>query len=344
MRARNKEQISGVFEFLKAKEYQGVDFQTIYQKMRKANELFFERKGDQTIDDLHGYLKKDETLLLAKASRFAFDYAANIEQKGHPIPKNVRVEQFDAGGVPAEWQTAPGAKKDRVLLFIHGGGFVIGSARSYRSLTVTLGQLTKMRVLSLNYRLAPEHSYPAQLEDCTAAYRWLLSTGIKSRNIVIAGDSAGGNSALATLVKLRDDGTPLPAGEVCLSPATELGMHDSRDSFWKNAATDPVLAEIGFFMWIPAYLGGADPSDPLVSPIHADLKGLPPLLVQASTSEMLFSDSKRLLDRAKEAGVNATLQTWGDMPHVFQYFGLYDLPEAKEAIDKIVRFTQQLFK
>nr|MDO8079407.1 alpha/beta hydrolase [Candidatus Freyarchaeota archaeon] len=337
-----KEQMNGVMEFLSAKENQGFDFGTLYQRLISGNEQFFKKKREGTIDELYGYFKEEEMLFLAKVFRHAFEYAANIEQKKYPIPKNVKVEPINAGGISAEWQTVPGAMKDRVLFYIHGGGMVLGSTNSHRVFTTTLGQLTKMCVLSVNYRLAPEHPYPAPLEDCTAAYKWLLSTGIKPKNIVIAGDSAGGNLTLTTLVKLRNDGIPLPAGAVCLSPSTDYT--GSNDAFWENAETDPVLADIGLFWWIPAYLGGADPSDPLVSPLHADLKGLPPLLIQASTCEMLFGDSKSFADRARAAGVKATLQIWDGMVHVFQSFGLHDLPEAKEAVDKIVKFVQKLFK
>ncbi|MEM2134165.1 MAG: alpha/beta hydrolase [Candidatus Freyarchaeota archaeon] len=335
-----KEQTNGVLEFLKAKENQGVNFPALWQKLMEGNERFFRREG--TIEDLYNWLTKDEMLFLTRLFRYAFNYAADMDQKRHPIPKEVKIEKVDADGVPAEWQTVPGAKKDRVLLYFHGGGMVLGSPNTHRILTVTLGQLTKMRVLSVDYRLAPEHPHPAQLEDCTKAYKWLLSKGIKPKNIVIAGDSAGGNLTLTTLLKLRDEGIPLPAGAVCLSPATDWTGSD--ESFFENAKTDPVLADVGLFWWIPAFLGGADPSDPLISPIYGDLKGLPPLLVQASTSEMLFGGCKRLVERAKRAGVNATLQTWKDMPHVFQSFGLYDLPEAKEAIAKIGEFIQKLFE
>jgi monoterpene epsilon-lactone hydrolase len=348
MDAMLKEQTNGVLEFLKAKENQTFNFQALYQRLMKGNELFFKKKGEQKMEDLANYFKKDEMLFLAKVFRYAFEHVSNVEQKKYPIPRNVSVEPIDAGGVPAEWQTGPGATKDRVLLYFHGGGFIMGSPNSHRELTVTLGQLTKMRVLSLNYRLAPEYPYPAQLKDCTAAYRWLLSKGIDHKNIVVAGDSAGGCLTLTTLVKLRDDKVPLPVGAVCLSPATDVALAGREDStaraFWENAATDPVLADAGLFWWIPAYLGGADPSDPLVSPIYADLKGLPPLLVQASSCEMLCSGCEGIVDRAKAAGVNATLQTWDNMVHVFQGFGLHDLPEAKEAIDKITKFVQKLFK
>lgn len=336
------EQMKGVMEFISTEEAQGFDFSSLYQRVISGNNEFFNRRKEGTIDELYGYFKKEEMLFLAKVFRHAFDHAANVEQKKYPIPKNVKLETINADGVPAEWQTAPDAVKDRVLFYIHGGGMVLGSPNSHRVFTTTLGQLTKMRVLSIDYRLAPEHPYPAQLEDCITAYKWLLSTGIKPKNIVIAGDSAGGGLTLSTLVKLRDEGVPLPAGAVCLSPASD--WTGSNDCFWENAATDPVLAPIGIFWWIPSFLGGADPSDPLVSPLYADLRDLPPLLIQASTCEMLFGDSKSFAERARAAGVNVTLQTWDDMVHVFQSFGLHDLPEAKEAVDKIVEFVQKLFK
>lgn len=337
-----KEQTTGIMEFLKAKDNQGFNFPALYQRLMKGNELFFKNKGASTAGDWASYFKKDEMLFLARVFRFGFDHVSNMDQKTHPIPKNVNVEATNAGGVSAEWQTVPGAGKDRVILYLHGGGFIMGSPNSHRLLTVALGQLTKLRLLSLNYRLAPEHPHPAPLEDCTAAYKWLLSTGITPKNIVIAGDSAGGNLTLTTLVKLRNDKVPLPAGAVCLSPLTD--HTGSSDSFWKNAVTDPLLADTGLFWWGPAYLAGTDPRDPLVSPVYADLKGLPPLLFQASTTEMLFDDSRRMAERAKAAGVNATLQTWKDMVHVFQGFGLNDLPEAKEAINKIAEFIQKLYK
>jgi acetyl esterase/lipase len=337
------DQSKGVLEFLQSKENQKYDFLALYKRAMIGNEQFFQKlEKREALDELYDLFTREELIFLAKVYRYGFDYMANIEQKKYPIPKNVKVEPIDADGVPAEWQTAPGAMKDRVILYIHGGGMIMGSVNSHREFTTTLGQLTKMRVLSIDYRLAAEHQYPDQLEDCIAAYDWLLSKGIKPKNIVIAGDSAGGNLTLTTLLKLRNDGIPLPAGAVCLAPLTDWS--GSQDSFWKNAETDPVLADVGAFWWGVAYLGEADPSDPLVSPLFADLKGLPPLLLQASTCEMLFDGCKDLVDRAKAAGVNATLQTWDDMSHDFQIFGLHDLPEAKEAIDKIVKFVQKLFK
>ena len=338
-----QDQMEGIFEFLKREENQGVDFQALWNKVMELNALLFARgrKREVKTEDLYGLLTDEEMLFLAKLLRFSFEYAANIEQKNFPIREDVKIRIVDAGGAPAEWQTVPGAIENRVLLYLHGGGMILGSPNTHRLLTVALGEATKMPVLSVDYRLAPEHPYPTPLEDCTAVYNWLLSTGIKPENIVIAGDSAGGNLTLTTLIKLRDDETPLPAGAVCLSPSTDYTGSD--ESFFENAETDPVLADIGLFWWIPAYLAGADPSDPLVSPLYADLKGLPPLLLHASTCEILYSDSTRFVERAKAAGVDAILETWNDMMHVWHMFGLHDLTESKEAIAKIGEFVKKLF-
>jgi len=332
-------QMKGIFEFLEREENQGVDFQALWDKVMTLNNLHFKER--RKTEDLYGLLTDKEMHFLATLLRFAFEYAVNIEQQRFPIPEDVKTKIVDAGEVPAEWQTIPGARRDRVMLYLHGGGFIMGSPNSHRLLTVALGEATKMRVLSVDYRLAPEHPYPAALEDCTAAYNWLLSEGIKSKNIVIAGDSAGGNLTLTTLIKLRDDETPLPAGAVCLSPDTDLARAD--ESFFENAETDPILADVGLFWWIPAYLAGADPNHPLVSPIYADLRGLPPLLIHVSTSEMLYGASTCLAERARAAGVGVILETWNDMPHVWHAFGLHDMTESKDAIARIDEFVKRLF-
>lgn len=324
-------------EFLKKKENQIFDFNILWQKLMEGNARWL--KGE----DMSGYLTKEELLFLAKFLRFFWEYMEDFRQKHvSTIPKDVKCEQVDAGGVSAEWQTVPGAIKDRVLLYFHGGGYILGSPNTRRSLTVMLGKATNMRVLSVDYSLAPEHPYPAALEDCTTVYNWLLSRGFKSRNITIAGDSAGGYFTLMTLVRLRNDGTSLPAGAVCLSPGTDLAFTTTpSESYIENAPTDPVLADLGIFWWAEAYLAGADPRSPLISPLYADLTGLPPILIQVSTSEMLYDDSTRFVERAKAAGVDVTLQTWDDTLHVFQASGL---PESKEAITKISEFVQKQFE
>jgi acetyl esterase/lipase len=276
------------------------------------------------------------------------NYGETENQKRFPIPKEVKIEKIQINGIPAEWQIVPNANSERILLYFHGGGWIMGSPHTCRLFTVELARVTKMRVLSIDYRLAPEYPYPAGLEDCVASYKWLLSNGIKPKNIIIAGDSAGGNLTLSTLIKLRDEGIPLPAGSIPLSPAIDFSFVDDisllDDLYIKNAKTDPILADIGVYWWYYVYVAGANPRDPLISPIFANLKGLPPILIQASNCEILINEMKLFYERAKKAGVNITLQTWDDMVHVFQGFGLHYFPEAKEAIGKIEEFTRNILK
>ncbi|MFX0183050.1 MAG: alpha/beta hydrolase [Candidatus Hodarchaeota archaeon] len=318
-----------ITEFFKIEENRRVDFKALWKKVILGNTRAL--RGEKMYD----YLSKEEQFFLAKFFRFSIEYRANYQQKYvSPIPKDVKIEQVDAGGVFAEWLTVPGSLEDRVLLYFHGGGYIMGSPNFRRLLTIKLGRTTKMRVLNVDYRLAPEHPYPAGLEDCISIYNWLLSRGIKSKNIIIAGDSVGGYFTIMTLVNLRDNELPLPAGAVCLYPATDLALNS--DSIFKNAPSDPVLGDLGIFWWAEAYLSGVDPE--LVSPVYADLTGLPPILIQVSTSEMLFHDSTRFVERAKAAGVNVILQTWDNTLHVFHDF---NLPESREAIAKIGEFVQK---
>jgi len=332
-----QDQAKGATEFLQSKENQGVDFPALWSRVMSGNALFFKNKGMS--EELAGLLTFEEMRFLAKFQRHITEYAADLDQKKRPIPENVKVEPVDAGGVQAEWQIVPEALEESVFLYLHGGGWILGSPNDHRLLTVALGQATRMRVLSVDYRLAPEHPHPAPLEDCVTAYKFLIAAGIKPENIIIAGDSAGGSLTLATLIKLRDEGIPLPAGAVCLAPSTDVAFSD--ESYFENGETDPILADIGLFWWIQAYLAGADPWDPLVSPLYGELKGLPPLLVQVSTSEMLYSDAARFVEKAEAAGVNVKLETWDDTLHVFQSFGLHALPEAKEAITSIGAFVRE---
>jgi acetyl esterase/lipase len=339
-----KIQLRGALEYLKLGESKGFNPQTYMQKIAEGNEKYFHvlSKNEGTVKDFYGFFTNEEMSKLAKFFRFVVDYYIEKQTEKNPIPEDVKIEQVDANGVPAEWQIVPGTNDEKVILYLHGGGMVLLSPKTHRALTIEIANQVKMRVLSVDYRLAPEYSHPAPLEDCVKAYKWLLSQGIKAENIVIAGDSAGGNLTLTSLIKLRDEGIPLPAGAIALSPATDF-TGDSK-TFYENAKTDPILADIGVFWWTTAFLAGANPSDPLISPLFADLKGLPPILIQVSSSEMLYDHSTRFIERAKVAGVDITLQEWRDTIHVFQFFGLRDLPEAKEGLIKIGEFIQNLFK
>lgn len=250
----------------------------------------------------------------------------------------VQVEDVEANGVPAEWVVAAGIEAERVILYLHGGGYVIGSPATHRGLAERLSRAAAARVLVIDYRLAPEHPFPAAVEDATAAYRWLLASGVKADEIVVAGDSAGGGLTVSTLVALRDAGQPLPAAGVCESPWVD--MEGIGESMTTRAGLDPMVQREGLVGMANLYLNGTDPRTPLAAPLYADLHSLPPLLIQVGTSETLFDDSTRLAECAKAAGVEVTLEPWDDMIHVWQLFASV-LPEGQKAVDRIGEFVRQ---
>lgn len=251
---------------------------------------------------------------------------------------SVQTEAVDANGVKAEWVSASGVDAASSILYLHGGGYVIGSPATHRALAERLSRTASARVLVIDYRLAPEHPFPAAVEDATAAYRWLLASGQAASNIAIAGDSAGGGLTVATLVSLRDAGEALPAAGICLSPWVD--MEGIGESMSARAGLDPMVQKEGLLGMAAAYLNGADPRSPLAAPMYADLQGLPPLLIQVGTSETLYDDSTRLADRAKAAGVDVTLEPWDEMIHVWQLFAEM-LPEGQQAIDRMGEFVRK---
>lgn len=255
-----------------------------------------------------------------------------------PLAEDVRCEAVDAGGVPGEWISTPEAIGEKVLYYLHGGGYVMCSVNICREMISRLARAAGARALAINYRLAPEDPFPAAVEDATAAYRWLLSTGVDPARLVIAGDSAGGGLTVATLLALRDVDEPLPAAGICISPWVDMeGLGESMNT---KAGVDPMVARDGIADMGKFYLGGADPRTPLVAPIYADLRGLPPLLIQVGTAEVLLDDSTRLAERAKSAGVDVILETWEDMIHVWHSFAAI-LPEGQQAIDCIGEFIRK---
>jgi epsilon-lactone hydrolase len=256
---------------------------------------------------------------------------------GAPLPEGTVVEPVDAGGVPAEWLSDGGAG-DGVVLYLHGGGYCIGSVNTHRALAARLASACRARVLNLDYRLAPEHPHPAAVEDAVAAYRWLLGTGLEPGRVVVGGDSAGGGLVVATLLVLRDGGDPLPAAGFCLSPWVDLEC--AGGTFETKAGVDPMCTREGLTEMAAAYAGGHDLRHPLVSPLHADLTGVPPLLVQVGTAEALLDDSVRLAERARAAGVDVRLEAWDDLVHVFQAFAPM-VPEAVEAIEGVGAFVHE---
>ncbi|HLK75159.1 MAG TPA: alpha/beta hydrolase [Streptosporangiaceae bacterium] len=255
----------------------------------------------------------------------------------YPVPDDVLVTEVTAGGVPARWLAAPGADSGRVLLFLHGGGFELGSVRSDGELAARLGRASGMRVLFPEYRLAPEHPFPAAIDDALAAWRWLRTDqNLSAASLAVAGDSAGGGLAVALLVATRDAGEALPAAAALMSPTVDLTS--SGASMTDRAGQDPISTPAMLRQFAAEYLAGADPRTPLASPLFAALTGLPPLLIQVGTADLLLSDSERLASAAAKAGVDVTLEIGDGLPHVYQL--LLGTPEAAEATERVGKFLR----
>ena len=247
------------------------------------------------------------------------------------------VLRVDADGVPAELVSSGEASSGRAILYLHGGGYVIGSPATHRELARRLSVAADADVLSIDYRLAPENPFPAAVEDAVSAYRWLVGQGCDPAGVAIAGDSAGGGLTVATLVSLRDQGLPLPACGVCLSPWVD--MEGIGDSMTSRAALDPMVQREGLVAMAEIYLGGADSRTPLAAPLYADLHGLPPLLIQVGTSETLYDDATRLSTRAEAAGVETCFESWDEMIHVWHLFAPM-LDDGQRAIERIGEFVR----
>jgi len=291
--------------------------------------------ADRGIDVVRAHLAKlppSDSLTIAER-RAQYERA----EKVFPTPPDVKVERVNAPAAAAEWLRPPSATPGRVVLYLHGGGYVIGSPRSHRHLAAAIAGAAEASALLLDYRLAPEHPFPAAVEDATAAYRWLLDQAIAPEHIVIAGDSAGGGLTVATLLALREARVPLPAGGVCISPWVDLTC--SGASYATKAAADPIVRRAGVEEMARAYLGATPPRTPLASPLFADLRGLPPLLIHVGSDEVLLDDAVQLAERAKAAGVDATLEIYDRMIHVWHWF-LPMLDEAQTAVNAIGRFVR----
>ncbi|MCG8425587.1 MAG: alpha/beta hydrolase fold domain-containing protein [Proteobacteria bacterium] len=255
-----------------------------------------------------------------------------------PLPAGMTRESVTVAGVPAEWIKTSSASDRRVLLYLHGGGYIAGSPTSHRHIVAWLAEAAAANCLSAAYRLAPEHPFPAALEDALAVYRWLRSQGFKAEEIAIAGDSSGGGLSLATLLTLRDAGEPMPAAAVLLSPWVDMEL--AGDTMDSKAPVDPVVQRAILQKMADSYLAGRDRRTPAASPLYSDLHGLPPLLIHVGTNETLLDDARRLAARAREAEVDVTLEEWDGMIHVFQSFSGF-LPEGKESIQKIGNFLHR---
>jgi acetyl esterase/lipase len=253
-------------------------------------------------------------------------------------PRSTRTTRVDAGGVAADWIVTPKSRDDRFVLFLHGGGYRTGSPATYRHFTWRIASAVGARVLAINYRLAPEHPFPAALDDAMSSYRWLLASGADPRRVAVIGDSAGGGLALALALKLRDEGIPLPAAVVALSPWTDLALTGA--SLRRNARADPMLSAYDIPRFAEDYLRGADPRHPYASPLYGDLTGLPPTLLHVGSDEILRDDAVRMARRLRRANCRVELEIWPRMPHVWHAMAPF-LPEARSAIARIGAFVTE---
>jgi monoterpene epsilon-lactone hydrolase len=254
-----------------------------------------------------------------------------------PLACDISLAAIDANGVPAEWSLAPGSDPSRVLLFLHGGGYCSGSIASHRGMVTEVGRAARVRTLAAGYRLAPEHPFPAALEDALAVYGFLLDQGIAAERIAIGGDSAGGGLALAAITSLRDAGKPLPGCAWLVSPWVDLQMTGA--SLSEKANVDPLIQKPYLEELASAYLAGADPAGPLVSPLHADLTGVPALLVQVGSAETLLDDALRLTRKAGAADVPVSLEVWPHMIHAWHLWAA-QLEDGRRAIESAGAFIR----
>jgi monoterpene epsilon-lactone hydrolase len=254
-----------------------------------------------------------------------------------PLYQETRFEKLQVAGTPAEWFRREDAAQGPVILYLHGGGFGLGSIETHRDLVARICRAARASALVLDYRLAPEHKFPAQLEDALCAYQWLLDEHIDPRRLVIAGDSAGGGLTLSTLLKLRDVGHPLPACAVALSPWVDLEQTGS--TLDANERFD-YISRRALNQYARRFIDPTQLKNPLAASLHADLSGLPPLLIQVGSAEVLLDDSRRVAERAKAAGVDVTLRVWEDMIHVWHLFA-FMAPQGVAAIEEIGAFIRE---
>lgn len=263
----------------------------------------------------------------------------NEQLVGHPVEllPGTQVEKVVANGVPSEWIYFPASRQESVLLYLHGGAYLLGSANSHREMVARLSAASGIRALLPEYRLAPEHLFPAAVDDAHTAYRWLLAQGFRPEQIVVAGDSAGGGLALALLLAIRNASDPMPAGAVLLSPWTDLAA--TGESLKTRREADPWLGADSIAMTGQFYAGQEDVHNPLISPVYADLHGFPPMLIEVGDDEILLDDSTRIVEHAQAAGVQVQLHVWEGMWHVFPLFAFL-IDEGKQAMEEMGAFIR----
>ena len=257
-----------------------------------------------------------------------------LKQVNHHIRpgKGVLRQSISINGVTCDWLIPTDEKPGLVLLYFHGGGFVFGQTPLHLQMGAYLARKMSIRLLMVDYSLAPQHPFPAALEECASVYRWLLDQGYKPQNIAIAGDSAGGNLTLTTMLKLRAESLPLPAAAACLSPVTEMTEKEKK----REGFDDPLLPPKAMKVYTESYVQQSDPHDPLISPVFGDLRGFPPLLIHVGEDEVLRDDAIRIAEVARAHGVEVRLEIYPRMWHVWQLF--LDLPQAAQSLDDIAHF------
>jgi acetyl esterase/lipase len=289
-------------------------------------------------EEFKAAMRARQGVLTGSSSLEEWRAAGESNANARPEGTGITYEEVDCAGVRALWVRPEGAARDRVIQYLHGGGYMIGSAHGHSRFTAHLAQATGCVSLSVDYRLSPEFPFPAQLEDSVSVYRWLLDSGLSPKHVAIAGDSAGGALTLSTLLKLRDDGSPLPAGGVALSAAADMAR--TSDSFVRNADVDPALTGPDVFkLFSEAFLQGHEATDPYASPVYGDFTGIPPLYLQAGGDEVRVDDSTRIAEQAKAAGVQVEIDVFPEMWHVFQ-LNVGTVPEADDAVARIVRWLR----
>ena len=260
------------------------------------------------------------------------------EERAKNIPKDVGIEHFKIEHIPAEWISIPGANEEKVFFNLFGGGYTLGTLKSRRWIPYHLSRVTHLRCLNIEYRLAPKYPFPAALDDSIKSYKWLISNGFDPKKIIIGGESAGGGLTIATLLKLRELKLSLPAAGVLMSPWVDLTA--SGKSLINNQKYEPLMME-GIKGMAKSYAQKESLRNPLISPIFADLEGLPPLLIQAGGIEALLDDSISLAEQAKKAGVDVKLEVYENMTHVFQNFG-EELSESRKSFESVNEFIQKI--
>lgn len=264
------------------------------------------------------------------------NYAAILAR--NPLPKDMEIRSVDIEAASADWVERPGLRQDRVMLYLHGGGYVIGSSTAYHEFGARMAGALDCRVLLLDYRLAPEHPFPAAVDDAVAAYRYLLEESARPGRVLVAGDSAGGGLTLATLARLRDEGQALPAAGICFSPWTDLEA--TGDSHCPGAVDDPLVRVDGLREMARLYAEGRL-RHPLASPLHADFQGFPSLHVEVGTREVLLDDARRVIEKARCSGVETSYFEAEGLIHVWPVL-MAGAPESTESLERVRAFLDRV--